>query len=279
MDLRTDEAAELEKELAANEAEISRIESELKSLKAKWSSDSVDRRLAENRARIGDIGNALAHQTKIDSRDQQNAQRKMMEMQWRWQGKMNDDARKKDEKRQREADIKALENDIFTAEISKNYAVTENERSLLDWKIHKLQEEYKKITGNYFDVGAAKNESESEGMSSGGWRKYVEDNTNNGVWNGAEAKSRFEKEWKPQSAEDSAYKKEKMNMPTKEEIDTRSKVVAAEKKEADRIADKYRMGVDYKFRNRWNKADPKDREIKILKKFYDIKDGFLVRIR
>lgn len=262
----------LEGELVRNESEIRRLSAELERLKSEWGADGLDRRLAENRARIGDIGNARAHLGDINARN-------AAEMQWRWQGKMNDDARKKDEKRQREADIKALENDIFTAEISKNYAVTENERSLLDWKIHKLQEEYKKITGNYFDVGAAKNESESEGMSSGGWRKYVEDNTNNGVWNSAEAKSRFEKEWNPQSAEDSAYKKEKMNMPTKEEINARSKVVAAEKKEADRIADKYRMGVDYKFRNRWNKADPKDREIKILKKFYDIKDGFLVRIR
>lgn len=262
----------LEGELVRNESEIRRLSAELERLKSEWGADGLDRRLAENRARIGDIGNARAHLGDINARN-------AAEMQWRWQGMMNDDARKKDEKRQREADIKALENDIFTAEISKNYAVTENERSLLDWKIHKLQEEYKKITGNYFDVGAAKNESESEGMSSGGWRKYVEDNTNNGVWNSAEAKSRFEKEWNPQSAEDSAYKKEKMNMPTKEEINARSKVVAAEKKEADRIADKYRMGVDYKFRNRWNKADPKDREIKILKKFYDIKDGFLVRIR
>lgn len=262
----------LEGELVRNESEIRRLSAELERLKSEWGADGLDRRLAENRARIGDIGNARAHLGDINARN-------AAEMQWRWQGMMNDDARKKDEKRQREADIKALENDIFTAEISKNYAVTENERSLLDWKIHKLQEEYKKITGNYFDVGAAKNESESEGMSSGGWRKYVEDNTNKGVWNSAEAKSRFEKEWNPQSAEDSAYKKEKMNMPTKEEINARSKVDAAEKKEADRIADKYRMGVDYKFRNRWNKADPKDREIKILKKFYDIKDGFLVRIR
>lgn len=65
----------LQEELAKNEAEITKLKEELSGLTAEYGDqDTVDRALAANRAAVGDIGTARAHQQDIQNR-----------MQWRWQ--------------------------------------------------------------------------------------------------------------------------------------------------------------------------------------------------
>lgn len=65
----------LQEELAKNEAEIAKLKEELSGLTAEYGDqDAVDRALAANRAAVGDIGTARAHQQDIQNR-----------MQWRWQ--------------------------------------------------------------------------------------------------------------------------------------------------------------------------------------------------
>lgn len=65
----------LQEELAKNEAEITKLKEELSGLTAEYGDqDAVDRALAANRAAVGDIGTAMAHQQGIQNR-----------MQWRWQ--------------------------------------------------------------------------------------------------------------------------------------------------------------------------------------------------
>ena len=65
----------LQEELAKNEAEIAKLKEELSGLTAEYGDqDAVDRALAANRAAVGDMGTARAHQHDIQNR-----------MQWRWQ--------------------------------------------------------------------------------------------------------------------------------------------------------------------------------------------------
>lgn len=65
----------LQEELAKNEAEITKLKEELSGLTAEYGDqDAVDRALAANRAAVGDIASAMAHQQGIQNR-----------MQWRWQ--------------------------------------------------------------------------------------------------------------------------------------------------------------------------------------------------
>ena len=65
----------LQEELAKNEAEITKLKEELSGLTAEYGDqDAVDRALAANRAAVGDMGTARAHQQDIQNR-----------MQWRWQ--------------------------------------------------------------------------------------------------------------------------------------------------------------------------------------------------
>lgn len=62
----------LRAELAQNEQRIAQIKLEIQRLKGQSSQymDALDMRLASNRARIGDMGNALAHQNRIITRQQ-----------------------------------------------------------------------------------------------------------------------------------------------------------------------------------------------------------------
>ena len=76
---------ELEKELAANESEIRKLQGELGSMQDRWKDlDSMDRELAANRARIGDLANARAHQNDIISRRTARNRAADTRIQWGW---------------------------------------------------------------------------------------------------------------------------------------------------------------------------------------------------
>ena len=111
----------LEGELVRNESEIRRLSAELERLKSEWGADVLDRRLAQNRARIGDFGNARAHLGDINVRN-------AAEMQWRWQGENSE----KEKKRLADAEIKKLRSDLFGAQLNLEYSQTQKEREL--WK-------------------------------------------------------------------------------------------------------------------------------------------------
>jgi len=66
------EQEDLRAEYAQNEQRIAQIKMEIQQLKGQSSKsmDALDMRLAANRARIGDMGNAIAHQNRIITRQQ-----------------------------------------------------------------------------------------------------------------------------------------------------------------------------------------------------------------
>lgn len=116
----------IQKEIADNEAEISKLKTELSELTAKYGDmDAMDRMLAANRARIGDMGNSLAHQQAINNR-----------FQFQWS--------KRDEKKNK---ANAVEKDIVDAYREIAFASDEQSRQVANYNLQTKLKEYKDLTG------------------------------------------------------------------------------------------------------------------------------------
>lgn len=99
----------LENELVNNEAKIAELQTELTQLSSKWSNmDEFDRKLAANRAKVGDFANSRAHQQDIVNRQDKADKWKQTQMQWKWQEKQNRLSREDDKIKQAKAEIKRL---------------------------------------------------------------------------------------------------------------------------------------------------------------------------
>lgn len=120
----------IQQEIAQNEAEISKLKTELSQLTAQYGdADAMDRMLAANRARIGDMGNSLAHQQAINNR-----------FQFQWS--------KRDEKKNK---ANAVEKDIVDAYREYAYATDLPSKQVAEYNIKKKLEEYKELTGKEYD--------------------------------------------------------------------------------------------------------------------------------
>lgn len=116
----------IQQEIAQNEAEISKLKTELSQLTAQYGdADAMDRMLAANRARIGDMGNSLAHQQAINNRFQ---------FQWSNKDKVKNQA-------------KAVEKDIVDAYREYAYAEDLKSKQVAAYNIKTKLDEYKELTG------------------------------------------------------------------------------------------------------------------------------------
>ena len=114
----------IQQEIAQNEAEISKLKTELSQLTAQYGdADAMDRMLAANRARIGDMGNSLAHQQAINNRFQ---------FQWSNKDKVKNQA-------------KALEKDIVDAYREYAYAEDLKSKQVAAYNIKTKLDEYKEV--------------------------------------------------------------------------------------------------------------------------------------
>lgn len=263
----------LESELVRNESEIRRLSAELERLKSEWGADGLDRRLAQNRARIGDFGNARAHLGDINARN-------VAEMQWRWQGENSE----KEKKRLADAEIKKLRSDLFGAQLNLEYSQTQKERELWNQKVQELRAELYERTGKTYLEPSSENATgfDPKTATPEEAELFRSQNTNDkGEWITEDAR-RIYSQYKAMTAEGNEAHKAAIKNDTISEAEEKRRAAAAafeqRKRKADEIAAKY-SGMSHAdfmaFRNRWN--NPDDSEIRILKEFYDIGDGYLVR--
>lgn len=127
----------LKAELQQNQAEIAKLQQELKEINGKYGDqDNMDRILAANRARVGDIGNSRAHQQDIQNR-----------MQWRWQMDRLNGAEKSSQKK---AEVKALVEKLDSAYSEFAWAESEPQKQVAQNKINRLNKEYEDLTGETF---------------------------------------------------------------------------------------------------------------------------------
>lgn len=123
----------LQQELTKNEAEIASLKEELAKLNAEvGDQDAIDRKLAANRAKIGDIANSRAHQQDIQNR-----------LQWRWQNKQLAGTKAKES----ETEIKNVKEKIIDAYREIAYAQDEKSRQVAEYNLQERLDEYKKLTG------------------------------------------------------------------------------------------------------------------------------------
>ena len=134
--------SELERELAYNENEIRYLQNQLETMRAEWmDQDSFDRKLAANRAAIGDFGNARAHQNDIIARQNDRNRVADTAMQWRWQAKQNEIARQADKEKQAKAEIKRLIGEIEDLDTARPYHTDQGAINALDAKRARLVRE------------------------------------------------------------------------------------------------------------------------------------------
>lgn len=266
---------ELEKELAANESEIRKLQAELGSMRDRWNDlDSMDRTLAANRARIGDFSNARAHQNDIiNRRNERNSAAKTM-MQWRWQEKQNRIGREADQKKQAQADIRRITGEIEDLDMMMPYYENAQARQAGEAKRARLVKELAAYGVTY---GGTPVPPAQEGpQTADEWEIFRIQNTDrNGNWLSEDARDKYAS--RPQVTGSAAQAaKSGKNMNTVSEVKAAKAKREAEKRAADSIAARYFGKIDIRFKQRWNAASP-DSEIKKLKKFYSLENGFLVK--
>ena len=266
---------ELEKELADNENEIRKLQGELGSMQNRWKDlDSMDRELAANRARIGDLANARAHQNDIINRRNDRNRAAETRMQWRWQAYQNRIGREADQKKQAQADIRRITGEIEDLDMMMPYYENAQARQAADVKRARLVKELASYGVNY--DGTRVPPAKEGPQTADEWEIFRIQNTDkNGNWLSEDARDRYAS--RPQvtgSAAQSA--KDGLNTKTIKEIEAGKAKREAEKREADAVANRYFGKIDLKFKQRWNAASP-DAEIKKLRKFYTIENGFLVK--
>lgn len=268
---------ELEKELADNENEIRKLQGELGSMQNRWKDlDSMDRALAANRARIGDFGNARAHQNDIITRRKDRNSAAQTRMQWRWQADQNRIGREADQKKQAQADIRRIIGEIEDIDTQIPYHTEIGAQNALRAKRNRLVSElasYGVSNPVENQVGTPVQEQGSDSVATLVQNEAAATN-NKGFFNSADEREKIAKAYDGLGLK--AEAKRVRNTKTVSEVNAGKAKLDAEKMEADSIAARYFGNIDIGFKQRWNAASP-DAEIKKLKKFYKLENGLLVK--
>lgn len=267
---------ELEKELAANESEIRKLQAELGSMQDRWKDlDSMDRELAANRARIGDFGNARAHQNDIINRRNDRKRAAETRMQWRWQAEQNRIGREADQKKQAQADIRRIIGEIEDIDTQIPYHTEIGAQNALKAKRNRLVSELASYGVSDPVETQSGNQVQTQGPDSVATlvQNEAASTNNKGLFNSADEREKIAKAYEGLGLK--AEAKRVRNTKTVSEVNSAKANREAEKRDADAIAARYFGNIDIDFKRRWNAASP-DAEIKKLKKFYRLENGLLV---
>lgn len=268
---------ELEKELAANESEIRKLQGELGSMQNRWKDlDSMDRELAANRARIGDLANARAHQTDIINRRNDRNRAYETRMQWRWQEKQNRLTREADQKKQAQADIRRIIGEIEDIDAQIPYHTEIGAQNALMAKRNRLVSELAAygVSNTVENQVGTPVQTQGSGSVAALVQNEAASTNNKGLFNSSDEREKIAKAYDDLGLK--AEAKRVRNTKTVQEAKDRNAKSETDKRDADAIAARYFGKIDIDFKRRWNAASP-DAEIKKLKKFYSLENGLLVK--
>ena len=273
---------ELEKELAYNENEIRYLQNQLENMRAEWmDQDSFDRKLAANRAAIGDFGNARAHQNDIIARQNDRNRVADTAMQWRWQSKQNEIARQADQQKQAKADIKRLIGEIEETDIQIPYHTDLGAKKALEAKRARLVRELAAYGVSAPVVNQGQDHGQDQGQDSVATLVQDEASATNekGFFKDADQREKIAKRY-----DELGLKAEAKRVRATKTVGEKKKAKEdweKEKGEARKLVDKYQNMTEVEkisFTARWNKDDPNDKEIKLLKKYATF-DGAAPKMR
>lgn len=263
---------ELDAEIEQIRRKIASLEIEREQLqKSMVNRDELDRRLAANRARVGDIGTSRAHQADIANR-QQVADTRVFQERLRAMDEQKNARSAIDSYREKIDDLNAA-----LAWGSENKAFAQD-KVKYDRYVKELRERY----GVDYDPFNSGNTPGSTGSSTGlpmtdeGWKIFKAQFTDkNGNWLSQEWKDFYEQNRPQNTIEGAEDVKKSKGTKTADEVEKARKARLERKKKAAGLVNKYASmsGADAaKFKNRWNAATP-DEEIKVIKEFYDFDFG------
>lgn len=253
----------LEGELVRNESEIRRLSAELERIKSEWGADVLDRRLAQNRARIGDFGNARAHLVDINARN-------AAEMQWRWQERQNRISREADQKIQAQAEIRRIIGEIEDIDAQIPYHTEIGAQNALRAKRNRLVSElaaYGVSSPVENQVGTPV-QTQGSGSVAALVQNEAASTNNKGLFNSSDEREKIAKAYEDIGLK--AEAKRVRNTKTVQEEKDMNDSLIAEKNEARRLVSKYQNMTEAQridFSSRWNRNYPGDREIKLLRKY------------
>lgn len=271
---------ELERELAYNENELRILNAELAKLRAQYQDeDSLDRALAANRARRGDMANSRAHQMDIVNRRRDRDAVADRAMQWRWQENQNRLAREADQAAQAKNEIKRLKGEIDDLYIWMPADIEGKAR--VQAKIDRLTRELAAYGVNYDPTGTRGAPRPEGEWTEEDWEKFRIENTDTDkrgkeFWKSEEARTKYTGR-NTRTAADAEKAKAGGKVKTAEELKAERDRYMEDARRADALVKKYLgKSKDLRFLARWNSPVPDD-EIKLLKRFYTIGDGYFVR--
>ena len=270
--------SELERELAYNENEIRYLQNQLETMRAEWmDQDSFDRKLAANRAAIGDFGNARAHQNDIIARQNDRNRVADTAMQWRWQAKQNEISRQADKEKQAKAEIKRLIGEIEDLDAQMPYHTEVGAQNALKAKRNRLVSEL----ASYGVSTPVVNQVQTQGSESVASlvQNEAAATNKNGLFNSPDEREKIAKSYETLGLK--AEAKRVMNTPTVQEAKAKNEKFKAEKEEARKLVSKYQNLTEAQrvdFSSRWNKNDPNDKEIVLLRKYATF-DGSAPKMR
>lgn len=254
--------SELERELAYNENEIRYLQNQLETMRAEWmDQDSFDRKLAANRAAIGDFGNARAHQNDIIARQNDRNRLADTAMQWRWQAKQNEIARQADQQKQVKKTIKDIIAQIDDIDVMLPHEEKVAAKESLESKKQRLVRELAEYGVDYsgYKPPFIKADIDQELLRATNEKGNIID---------ANVRSEIAAKYRRLDDEESAKRVEAMKTPG-EVADAKARR-ATRKANADALVKQF-TGMDKAriatFRNRWNAGT--DADIKAIKEFYN----------
>lgn len=235
----------------------------LKGLNRNGGADVLDRRLAQNRSRIGDFGNARAHLGDINARN-------AAEMQWRWQERQNRISREADQKIQAQADIRRIIGEIEDIDAQIPYHTEIGAQNALMAKRNRLVSElaaYGVSSPVENQVGTPV-QTQGSGSVAALVQNEAASTNNKGLFNSSDEREKIAKAYEDIGLKAEA-KRVRNTKTVKEEKDINDSLIA-EKDEARRLVSKYQNMTEAQridFYSRWNRNYPGDREIKLLRKY------------
>ena len=270
---------ELEKELAYNENEIRYLQNQLENMRAEWmDQDSFDRKLAANRAAIGDFGNARAHQNDIIARQNDRNRLADTAMQWRWQAAQNKIAREADQRKQAKADIKRILGEIDDIDTAIPYHSEPGAVKALETKRARLVRELAAygVSPDVQNVGATDVPNPAAGGPQNLPLKQEEATytDNKGFFIDANSRETLAKKYDERGMKEEA--KRVRNTPTVQENQKKKDEWEKGRKEVVSLIEKHRAKTQAEIATLTNKVNAKsDPDIKKILKYatYDQKNG------
>ena len=243
---------EAEEKLAANEQRIEELKQEYLVLQQEQetATEDLERNVAANRAGIGDTSQYNAWRARVEAREAQNQAREA-------------DSEATLRQLRNQVDMAAMDVGIARGTRATDIAQANYKAKLAEYNAAARKMGYPELSENKL---ATKNYITEADLV----RYRIKHRDSKGVWDSPENQQKYYEMAGELGLEGAKLQEEAAYQSNKPAEDAKKKKLEEEKKEARRLVQKYQNMTESQrivFSSRWNKNDPNDSEIKLLRKY------------